>query len=295
MKSSQIVRRHCYLNPSATSWIFKTSAIKLAHLTIPEPTVWLNECTLWWDTQSRLYPDRWDQFLNQTIFAIRVRSHAVTRYSPFYLLYGIEPRIPGDTEPPRESMVEWTRETRNDFQARNIDQLQRARGIVYMRSVEQAEKMRKRFLEVENSSDYYFKINDWVKLKNHKSNKFEFEWKGPYFVVDVGFPGTYWLMEPNGRRLDSTVNQSDLAPWRASVQNNQSFFHDGTQRSTPEEHDPAPLSLNASTLSVMTVLCRNMGDCVTVAIDPDMNEDKESYSDRPMTLSSSKIKSRKQD
>ncbi len=58
-------------------------------------------------TLSQSQPDRWDEFLNQTIFAIRVRSHAVTRHSPFYLLYGVEPRIPGDTEPPRESMTEW--------------------------------------------------------------------------------------------------------------------------------------------------------------------------------------------
>ncbi len=82
--------------------------------------------------------------MNQTIFAIRVRTHATTRYSPFYLLYGIEPRIPGDTEPPRESMTEWTAETMNDFETRNIEQLQRARGMAYMRSLEQAEKMKKR-------------------------------------------------------------------------------------------------------------------------------------------------------
>jgi len=212
-------------------------------------------------TLSNSQPQRWDEFLNQTIFAIRVRTHATTRYSPFYLLYGIEPRIPGDTDPPRESMTEWTQDTMDDFETRNLETLQRARGIAYVRSLEQAKKIQQRHQHVENSSDFYFKINDWVKMKNHTPNKFEFEWKGPYFVVDVGFPGTYWLMDPNGRRLDNTVNQSDLAPWRSSIQNNQDFFHDGTQRSISTEQDLAPSSLNVSTH--MCTPNRNMGDCVT--------------------------------
>ncbi|KAH9244299.1 hypothetical protein BASA81_018304 [Batrachochytrium salamandrivorans] len=37
-------------------------------------------------TQGR--PDRWDEYLQQTVFALRVRKHAVTKQSPFYLLYG---------------------------------------------------------------------------------------------------------------------------------------------------------------------------------------------------------------
>ncbi|KAH9263063.1 hypothetical protein BASA83_013621 [Batrachochytrium salamandrivorans] len=47
-----------------------------------------------------------------------------------------------------------------------------------------------------DSDDYYFKIGDMVKLKNHTKNKFEFDWKGPYHIVDVGYPGTYWIWKP---------------------------------------------------------------------------------------------------
>jgi hypothetical protein len=192
------------------------------------------------------------------LFSIRVRTHAVTKKSPFFLLYGIEPRIPGDTEPPRESMTPWSEETMSDFQTRNFDTLQRARGIAYMRSVRQAEQMKQRHNDVENSPDYYFKINDWVKLKHHSGNKFEFSWKGPYFVVDVGFPGTYWLMDPNGRRLDSVVNQCDLAPWRVDIQDNQTFFYDGTIRSS------VPMELGPLALNVLSFvsLSQHMGDCV---------------------------------
>ncbi|KAH9274713.1 hypothetical protein BASA83_002912 [Batrachochytrium salamandrivorans] len=48
-------------------------------------------------TQGR--PDRWDEYLQQTVLALRVRKHAVTKQSPFYLLYGVHPRLPGDDGP----------------------------------------------------------------------------------------------------------------------------------------------------------------------------------------------------
>ena len=113
------------------------------------------------------------------------------------------------------------------------------------------------YASAEASPDYYFKINDWVKLKNYSANKFEFSWKGPYAVVDVGFPGTYWLMDTNGRRLDSTVNQRDLAPWLSGINDNQSYFHDGTKRSSNSESTDEPLDVYISTL-----YDRYMGDCV---------------------------------
>ncbi|KAH9264969.1 hypothetical protein BASA83_011482 [Batrachochytrium salamandrivorans] len=40
--------------------------------------------------------DRWDEYLPQVLLAIRTRTHAVTGYSPFYLLFGTHPRLPND-------------------------------------------------------------------------------------------------------------------------------------------------------------------------------------------------------
>ncbi|KAH9245822.1 hypothetical protein BASA81_016656 [Batrachochytrium salamandrivorans] len=62
--------------------------------------------------------------------------------------------------------------------------------------------------------------------------KLEFNWKGPYHVVDVGHPGTYWIMTPQGLRLPNAVNQADLAPWLAPVIDNVDFFYDGTNRNS---------------------------------------------------------------
>ena len=40
-------------------------------------------------------------------------------------------------------------------------------------------------------------------------------------VVEHGFPGTYWLMGPDGVRLPSLINETHLKPWISSVGNDE--------------------------------------------------------------------------
>jgi hypothetical protein len=122
-------------------------------------------------------------------------------------------------------------EVEGEFYARTFDELGDARGAAYQRSKLQADLMRKRHNLNPDSPDYYFKVGDWVKMKNFGKTKFEFDWKGPFHVVDVGFSGTYWLMTPNGRRLDSTVNEADLAPWLVPTEENKDYFYDARHSS----------------------------------------------------------------
>lgn len=180
------------------------------------------------------FPDRWDEYLAQTVFSLRVRIHAVTKQSPFYLLYGVHPRIPGDTNPLESSMAPLDEieelEKRGEIIARTFEEMGDSRRAAFERSKMQAELMRKRNNLDPDAPDYYFKVGDWVKLKNHTAQKFEFDWKGPYVIVDVGFPGTYWLMTPDGRRFDNTTNEADLAPWLAVTKPNENYFYDGSRR-----------------------------------------------------------------
>ncbi|KAH9253861.1 hypothetical protein BASA81_008171 [Batrachochytrium salamandrivorans] len=62
--------------------------------------------------------DRWDEYLPQVLLAIRTRTHAVTGFSPFYLLFGTHPRLPNDEHPQEAVLCLWTklkgwRKTRN--------------------------------------------------------------------------------------------------------------------------------------------------------------------------------------
>jgi transposase InsO family protein len=83
-------------------------------------------------------PERWDEYLKQSIFAIRVRTHVVTKKSPFYLLYGVLPRLPGDTDPPPSSLQPLdeleTLEAQGEFMARSFEHLGMDRRAAYERS-----------------------------------------------------------------------------------------------------------------------------------------------------------------
>ena len=52
------------------------------------------------------YGNDWDEFVNYALMAHRAVSHSITRYSPFYLLYGREMRLPtGDDLTPEKFMT----------------------------------------------------------------------------------------------------------------------------------------------------------------------------------------------
>ncbi|KAH6582544.1 hypothetical protein BASA61_008443 [Batrachochytrium salamandrivorans] len=176
--------------------------------------------------------DRWDEYLPQVLLALRTRTHAVTKFSPFFLLFGIHPRLPTDETPPQNTLAPLDdierMEENSEFIARNLEEVGQARSAANVRTKAQAEAMRKRNNFDETTPDYFFKVGDMVKMKHHDRLKLEFRWKGPYHVVDVGHPGTYWLMTPQGLRFPNAINQSDLAPWLAPVIDNVDFFYDGT-------------------------------------------------------------------
>ncbi|CEG83541.1 hypothetical protein RMATCC62417_17444 [Rhizopus microsporus] len=42
----------------------------------------------------------WDEYVDASLFACRIRKHATTGFSPFFLTYGVDPHIPGDFHRP---------------------------------------------------------------------------------------------------------------------------------------------------------------------------------------------------
>jgi hypothetical protein len=178
--------------------------------------------------------DRWDEFLNQALFTLRVREHSVTKFTPFYLLYGIDARLPMDPRPPPETMSNLDDleldELRNNLTIRELEELGQHRASSYFRSLQQVDKMLKVSNKNNSKSTHFFEEGDMVKIKHHDKKKFEFKWRGPYHIVRLGHPGTYWIMSPRGEVMDTPVNQRDLAPWLAVTSDNQGYFYDGTTR-----------------------------------------------------------------
>ena len=109
--------------------------------------------------------DLWDEYVDEVLLGIRVRRHNVTGFSPFYLLFGILPRLSGDLAPPvavLEPLDEVERKVElGGWTNRELESLGAARGEAYLRTQAAKEKMGV------NEQEFYFKQDDWVKIKNY--------------------------------------------------------------------------------------------------------------------------------
>ena len=167
--------------------------------------------------------DRWDEFLPQVIFGIRARTHSVTKFSPFYLAFGIEPRLPIDTLPPRSVMMPLDQieqmEERSEFIAREFDALGLSRRAATERSIAQADAMRARSGLPESELKHRFEIGDWVKLKIPRNLKWDRQWSGPFFITKLAHYPTYYLMTSRGDWINTPINEARLAPWKGNNEN----------------------------------------------------------------------------
>ncbi|KAH9246267.1 hypothetical protein BASA81_016188 [Batrachochytrium salamandrivorans] len=86
--------------------------------------------------------DRWDEYLPQVLLALRTRTHAVTGFSPFFLLFGIHPRLPTDETPPRNTLAPLDEiermEENSEFIARNLEEVGQARSAANVRTKAQS-------------------------------------------------------------------------------------------------------------------------------------------------------------
>ena len=141
----------------------------------------------------------WDLYLQQALFATRVHEHAVSGFSPFYLVYGIHPRIPSD---PSDSLG--PEASRTDAIQNLSDARTKANELLLARAIR---TKRVRDSLVTRTS---FQPNDWVLIRNETGKKFESKWFGPYRVLQSHPLGTYALAEPNGYVLRTLINGSRL-------------------------------------------------------------------------------------
>jgi hypothetical protein len=160
--------------------------------------------------------DVWDLFIPQIIFAIRVRKHAVTKFSPYELLYGIQPRLPSDSYPPPASLRDFDYRPldRTAFNDTFVNQIGQTRKQAFQNTMDARIKAKQRFDSKKKVrfSDHAFEIGTPVKIKNlTRRNKVDSLWKGPFKIVRYGFPGTYFIQGQNGRESAYPINQAYLA------------------------------------------------------------------------------------
>ena len=171
---------------------------------------------------------RWDDHLDRALFALRVRTHDTTKFSPFYLLYGVHPKIPGDVRNPVEFDMTIDAD-RQDFTARTLHEMGQDRFAALVRSERQARNMEAAYKKRNYIMEERFIPGQYVKRKVHNGLSLNLKWDGPYIVTEVMPNSLYRLMLVDGEILRKLVHQDDLAPYSAA--NTDSYFHHHKRRS----------------------------------------------------------------
>ena len=117
--------------------------------------------------------------------------------SPFYLLYGIQPRIPDDPDngpkPPEEDRIQTVNHARS-----------RANELLLTRAI------RSKTIRDSLVTKTSFEPGKWVLVRNESQLKYESKWFGPYLILKAHPLGTYALQEPNGRVVRNLINGNRL-------------------------------------------------------------------------------------
>jgi hypothetical protein len=164
----------------------------------------------------------WDEYVDTVTFACRIRKHATTGHSPFFLVYGIHPRIPGDFHRPH--MNEFT-----EFDANLIteDALTRIRQLREVRFLAEENMRNKAIKDKENwdkllkgKETQIFKVNDYVLLRNEAKKGLEYNWMGPYQVINTNTDfNVYQIKEIEGKIYNSWVHTDRLKPIAINASN----------------------------------------------------------------------------
>ena len=144
----------------------------------------------------------WDLYLDQALFACRIRTHTTTRVLPFYLVYGRQPHLLGDRN---RALAANAEAAGHEDRIRVVQSArQEAARATYERAVK-AKKARDEVMEVHSLQE-----GDWVLVRHENPQKLESKWFGPYQVVQRMLLGTYQLQSPNGRELQALVHDNRL-------------------------------------------------------------------------------------
>lgn len=150
---------------------------------------------------------RWPEHLSELVYAYNVTPHSTTGYSPYYLLFGVEPHLPVDALLGRE-----TRGTTNhDWLAVHQKRLMEA----HARAKEFSEQKAAERIASQQGKVYCppIAIGQFVYIRNRPlgRNKIQDAWQSiPYRVI--GVQGTTYTLESVDRGQTKRVNRVDIRP-----------------------------------------------------------------------------------
>jgi hypothetical protein len=155
--------------------------------------------------------NNWDKLIKFATFAYNSSKHAVTKFSPHFLLYGEEPKLPLDNILQLEKKV-LDEKLATDYR---IKLLQGLRTIDYVKAQDNIEKSQhlsvdRRFIKPKET--YQPGEDVWLydpTTKKGKSSKLSSHWYGPYKIAEVLSPVNLRLTI-DGKRSHNVVHISRI-------------------------------------------------------------------------------------
>jgi transposase InsO family protein/predicted aspartyl protease len=150
--------------------------------------------------------DSWDLFVPHMLFNLRTRVHQTTKYSPFKLLYGIDPKLPGDMAQPY--IFETNPELQEESLHRLWEDVNRIRTDA-QRNTQLARDRQTRAFD-RNVVRSPLEVGEWVLLEKKRPGKLRAGFVGPFQVVRRTDVGTYMIADPTGVILPAHINRGML-------------------------------------------------------------------------------------
>jgi hypothetical protein len=155
----------------------------------------------------------WDEYVESVLFAYRTMKHNTTGYTPFYLLYGRQAKLPIELRIPTElSDDKNIKDALMERLFKIINQLENDRQIALNQIKVDQQKQKDRH-DI-GATFEKFKIGDKVLvertwLKTNFSAKLEERWMGPYFIHEVRGKN-YKLRNMDGRLVKNVIHSDRL-------------------------------------------------------------------------------------
>ena len=152
----------------------------------------------------------WDEYIPLILFAYRTSVSETTGDSPFYLLYGREPRLPLDTKLLQPSDLSTSI---SEHRRKIVEKIEIAQQLA-KENIQRTQQSMKSYYD-RKAKDVDFEVGDrvWVfspKSKKGLSRKLAHNWHGPFRISRKASPVLFFLKNSNNKKIDFAVHANRM-------------------------------------------------------------------------------------
>ena len=202
--------------------------------------------------------ETWDDYVEGTLFTINTNESTTTKYSPFFLMFGRNPRLPFEVEKLEQPITdsETLSQVMQDLSSEEtikerLEEMSRLRDTLFPRvyeNIKQAqEKQKQQFKRRRGQPVFPFKVGDVVLQRNmlqmtKAGYKYEDQWLGPYKIAYINADkGNCRLENGSGKKLAKQVSIKHIKPYRLPCGNGSACASSHSQSSSMPNAQTPPV------------------------------------------------------